>query len=434
VIAPPTPEDENERLAALRALELLDTPPEDRFDRVTRLLTQLFRVPMAFISLVDHDRQWFKASSGLTVLETPRSVSFCGHAILSDETFEVSDALLDERFRDNPMVMGEPFIRFYAGQPLHGPTGQKVGTLCIADRSPRSLDSNERRALRELGAIVERELGLIEVVTLQKELLEARARAAEAERERRRALEQLVESQRQLVRELDQASAYVRTLLPEPIGSGPVQTRWRFEPSSALGGDSFGYEWLDEDHFAAYLLDVSGHGVGAALLTVSVVNAIRARALGGVDFRDPGAVLRALNAAFPMERHDGKYFTIWYGVYRRSDRRLVFASAAHPSPLLTRPGAGPLELGDPDFGIGILPDVAYGAEEVEVPAGSRLDLFSDGVFEIEHSDGRMGTLDQLYLYLLNNKPDPDSLYEHVRRQAEPNDLPDDFSVLQLVFG
>src|SRR6516165_6239377 len=120
MIAAPIPKDDVNRLEALRALGLLDTPPEERFDRITRLLTRVMGVPMAFLSLVDADRQWFKSSCGLSMPQTPRAVSFCGHAILSDEPLVVPDAAKDERFRDNPLVTGEPHIRFYAGQPLHG--------------------------------------------------------------------------------------------------------------------------------------------------------------------------------------------------------------------------------------------------------------------------------------------------------------------------
>ena len=112
-----------ERLADLRSLQILDTAPEERFDRITRLMSRMFRVPMAFVSLVDSDRQWFKSSCGLKVLETPRAVSFCGHAILSDEMMVVEDALADERFRDNPIVTGPPRIRFYAGAAAGGAWG-----------------------------------------------------------------------------------------------------------------------------------------------------------------------------------------------------------------------------------------------------------------------------------------------------------------------
>ena len=178
----------------------------------------------------------------------------------------------------------------------------------------------------------------------------------------------------------------MRSLLPRPLDQPPVRTRWRFEPSSTLGGDSFGYEWLDPDHFLIYLLDVSGHGVGAALLSVSVVNTLRARALQGVDFRNPAEVLSALNEAFPMERHDGKYFTLWYGVYQPSRRVLRYSSAGHPPALLVkgekRGGPGHARAWGWDAAGGDLP-----TQEVGVEPGSRLDVFSDGAYEIELPGG-----------------------------------------------
>jgi PAS domain-containing protein len=142
----------------LRALGLLDTDAEERFDRITRLAQTLFDVPIALITLVDSDRQWFKSSQGLEAKETSRGESFCGHAILGKEILEVPDAAADERFRDNPLVTGTPKIRFYAGAPLAGPDGRIVGTLCLIDREPRSLSERQKRALRELAAFVEREL------------------------------------------------------------------------------------------------------------------------------------------------------------------------------------------------------------------------------------------------------------------------------------
>lgn len=158
MIEPPMPPDELQRLEALRSLCVLDTPPEERFDRITRLACHLFDVPIAVISLVDHARQWFKSRQGLDVCETPRSVSFCGHAILDPDVFVVPDARQDPRFADNPLVTGEPFVRFYAGQPLASPGGARVGTLCIIDRRPRRMPAADMERLRDLGAWVEREL------------------------------------------------------------------------------------------------------------------------------------------------------------------------------------------------------------------------------------------------------------------------------------
>ncbi|HYF58725.1 MAG TPA: sensor domain-containing diguanylate cyclase [Burkholderiaceae bacterium] len=151
------PPNEALRLASLRGLHVLDTPAEERFDRVTRLARSLFDVSIAVVSLVDSERQWFKSIQGLDAAETPRDVSFCGHAILSDEIFEVQDATQDERFHDNPLVTGPPDIRFYAGCPLKSPRGELVGTLCLIDQQPRRLDGDERELLVEFARLVEQE-------------------------------------------------------------------------------------------------------------------------------------------------------------------------------------------------------------------------------------------------------------------------------------
>src|SRR5215510_12656506 len=154
-----------------------------------------------------------------------------------------------------------------------------------------------------------------------------------AQLERDEAYRKLAESERLMAEELAQASRYVQSLLPAKL-TGEVGIDWRFVPSTQLGGDMFGYHWLDADHLAMYLLDVSGHGVGSSLLAVSAANLLSAQSLAGVDFRDPGKVLIRLNDVFPMEKQNDKYFTIWYGVYRKPDRTLLFANAAHPPPLL----------------------------------------------------------------------------------------------------
>ena len=157
---PIPPIDELRRLGALRASGLLDTPPEERFDRVTRMAQRLFDVPIALISLVDEDRQWFKSRQGLEVTETPRAFSFCAHAIEGDAVFQVADAGVDVRFSDNPLVLGDPNIRFYAGCPIAAPDGSKLGTLCVIDRQPRVLSDDDVGALRDLAAMVEAEVAL----------------------------------------------------------------------------------------------------------------------------------------------------------------------------------------------------------------------------------------------------------------------------------
>jgi diguanylate cyclase (GGDEF)-like protein/PAS domain S-box-containing protein len=155
---------ETSRLAALAALDLLDTRPEPRFDRFTRLAALTFGVPIALITLVDENRQWFKSRCGLDVEETPRSVAFCGHVVAQRDMLVVEDAALDPRFADNPLVKGEPYIRFYAGQPLFC-DGHAVGTLCIVDRNPRRFDEHQRQCLRDLADLVDVELNQARVTT-----------------------------------------------------------------------------------------------------------------------------------------------------------------------------------------------------------------------------------------------------------------------------
>jgi len=155
---PEIPECERQRLQALYAMNVLDTLSEERFDRITRLASHLFNVPIALVSLVDENRQWFKSSCGLGTSETPRNISFCGHAILSDEVMVVNDALQDPRFADNPLVTRDPKIRFYAGYPLHSSNGYRIGVLCLNDRKPREFSANDIGLLRDLGRMVEDEL------------------------------------------------------------------------------------------------------------------------------------------------------------------------------------------------------------------------------------------------------------------------------------
>ena len=163
---PEIPDDEWRRLETLQSLELLDTPSEDRYDCVTRLARHVFSVPIALVTVVDANRQWFKSCAGLSTRETPRSVSFCGHTILGDEVFVIPDTWADERFIDNPLVVDEPYIRFYAGCPFRAPDGSNLGTLCIIDRKPRQLSAADIGALRDLASVVEREIAFLQMATV----------------------------------------------------------------------------------------------------------------------------------------------------------------------------------------------------------------------------------------------------------------------------
>lgn len=160
MIGPEIPATEVERLDSLRALGMLDTLPEDRFDRITRLASRVFDVPIALVSLIDSDRQWFKSKIGLDIDGTAREHSFCGHAILEPNVLHVADATEDERFHDNPLVTDSPRIRFYAGCPIAAPDGALVGTVCVIDTRPRHLDPRDLEALKDLAAIVQQELAM----------------------------------------------------------------------------------------------------------------------------------------------------------------------------------------------------------------------------------------------------------------------------------
>lgn len=162
---PEIPEEEEERLKTLRSFDILDTPHEERFDRLTRMAKRIFDVPIALVSLIDANRQWFKSCIGLDVSETSRDISFCGHAILGDRVFLIPDATQDERFASNPLVVDEPHIRFYAGCPLVAWNGTKLGTLCIIDKVARNFSHEDLEALVDLALMVEREIAAVELAT-----------------------------------------------------------------------------------------------------------------------------------------------------------------------------------------------------------------------------------------------------------------------------
>lgn len=163
---PQIPASEQERLHALRALQLLDSSHEERFDRVTRMAKRMFNVPISLVTLVDEDRQWFKSNQGLDVAETSRDTSFCAHAINHDGLFIIPDAIEDSRFFDNPLVTEAPKIRFYAGYPLKIRQGVNIGTLCLIDQKPREMNLEDRHLLADLGQMIEQEIKSIQLATL----------------------------------------------------------------------------------------------------------------------------------------------------------------------------------------------------------------------------------------------------------------------------
>ncbi len=209
----------------------------------------------------------------------------------------------------------------------------------------------------------------------------------EYKRENDEALRQLVEAQERLAAELRDAAEYVRSLLPKKLRWRGVSADWEFIPSLSLGGDCFYYHKIDENRLALYLLDVSGHGIQAALLSATIMNMLRGLSLGGVDYGSPTSVLSRLNRSFRIEDQNNMFFTIWYGVYDSSTRLLRYASAGSPPAILVGPSGAVAELAGDGPVIGVDEKATFSEFDEAIDPGSNLYLFSDGLFEVRTKDG-----------------------------------------------
>jgi len=230
---------------------------------------------------------------------------------------------------------------------------------------------------------------------------------------------------------------YVRDCIPPPM-DGLVSVDWRYLPASTLGGDTIGYHWVDEDHLALYLIDVTGHGLDAALLAVSVANVIRGGALPGADMKQPNQVLAKLNDVFQGEHHGERFFTIWYGVYHCASRTMTWSGGGHPPSILLRPGEpNPLLLHSAGLIMGALNGVDFPAQSCRIPAGARLLIFSDGVFEIFRDEGAVWNLDACIAHMaaLAKRQGSflDELLDHVYHLRGSSRLDDDFSIIEARF-
>jgi len=241
--------------------------------------------------------------------------------------------------------------------------------------------------------------------------------------------------------ELAEAAAYVYEALPAPTSIGPINVDWRFIPSTSLGGDAFGYHWIDDEHFSIYLIDVSGHGVGAALLSVSVINVLRSQSLPNSDFKDPVQVLTSLNTTFPGEENNDMFFTMWYGVYNKNTRGLSYASAGHPPALLLNDNEATVslvqELRTPNSVIGGMPNASYQKMNLHIHEKSMLYIFSDGVYEIKKPDGTMWRFQEFSTFMQEMKYESQSrldlLYKHTMGLGDSEHLEDDFTIVEVAF-
>jgi phosphoserine phosphatase RsbU/P len=216
------------------------------------------------------------------------------------------------------------------------------------------------------------------------------------------AMRRLVETQLQLAGELKEAAGYVKSLLPRKLDWHDVVADWEFIPSLSLGGDSFYYHSIDKDHLAIFLLDVSGHGIQAALLSATIMNMLRSLALGGLDYGSPSSVLARLNASFHVEEQNNMFFTIWYGVYDARDRVLHWAGAGSPPAIMIGPDGAVAELSGDGPVIGVDASAVFSDFRSPVAAGSHLYLFSDGLYEVRTGDSAMLTWDDFIGLLLEH--------------------------------
>jgi phosphoserine phosphatase RsbU/P len=276
--------------------------------------------------------------------------------------------------------------------------------------------------------------------------LRAGLRVYQTFQEQRRLTQELQIQRERLESEISEAAEYVRSLLPAPMNDRII-ARSQFLPSRQLGGDCFDYLWLDSDFLAMYLLDVSGHGLGAALVSVSIQNILRAQILPGINFYQPGLVLTALNEAFASEQEKNwlsdsptdRYFTIWYGVYSFSKQLLMYASAGHP-PALVLSGRSPdhqiHRLKTPGTPIGMFPDAKYKTQFFKVASDSTLYLYSDGIYEFQQSNGEVWSLDSFikvveHCHKSESIDNAEAIIQKVQLLKGSEDFEDDCSLLQI---
>jgi sigma-B regulation protein RsbU (phosphoserine phosphatase) len=235
--------------------------------------------------------------------------------------------------------------------------------------------------------------------------------------------------------ELDKAGKYCMSLLPDTIDDDKIGVDWKFIPSEQLGGDSFGYHWIDDENFAMYLLDVCGHGVGAALMSVSALNVLRTETLPDTDFKDPISVLTAMNKSFQMADHNDMYFTMWYGVFNTKTRKIAYGSAGHPPSLLINPDGSVDQLMNENFIIGGIPEFPYTSTEVDAKPGAKLFIYSDGAYEIIKPDGTLWEMEEFIDFVAKSaregSKEIDDLYNYIKKLGAKDILDDDFSMVRV---
>lgn len=350
-------------MAAVRRYDILDTPPDGAFDRVTALAARHFEVPISIVSIIDNDRIWFKSRHGVEVDEVGRDPGLCASAILQDDPWVITDAGVDPRALANPLVAGELGLRFYAGVPLTTGDGFNLGTLCVIDRQPREFTAEQREALRAMAAIVMDEIEL--------------RLAARTVVEREHALREQAER----VAGTLQASL-LPPELPRPAG---VDLAAFYRPASAseVGGDFYDVFMHADGSWSLMIGDVSGKGPEAAAVTALVRYTARTAALSDST---PEEILTTVNRAMLSfrERRAERFCTLLIARVTAADHGVSarVASAGHPPALLVRPDGAMQEVGGVEVLAGLYDDAGYVSQHVELGDGDLLVLYTDGVSEV----------------------------------------------------
>ena len=369
---------ENRRLAALEGLQLLGTGREERFDRITRLAQRVFDVPIATVTLIAEDHLWFKSAQGMPLERADRQASFCDRTMALRRTHVVTDAEQDPVFAGAPAVCGPPHVRFYAGHPLTGPGGLVVGTLCLFDTRPRTLDAHEISVLEELARWTQDEL----------------THSAE----------------------MDRAREVQAALLPgEPPTVPGYEVAGTCRPASAVGGDLLDLDVVDGD-LVITLADVMGKGAGAAILMATVRAVLRAASRGedpNASARRPESAILAAAAATlqPDLDRTGSFVTLFTGRLEAATGRLRYADAGHGLAVVRRADGSTRQLAGRDLPLGVVSDLPWTANELVLEPGDTLLVFSDGLFDV--LGGTREALDHV-ARLVSAHPRPDDLLDRVR--------------------
>ena len=397
------PDLERDRLQSLKQLELIDTPREERFERLARMARLLLGVPMSSVSLIDQDRQWFKSIQGLDLVEVPRGQTVCQTTIArsydhpDDPALVLEDAAADPEFSWIPGIGGEGGLRFYAGHPLYGPGGHPVGTFCVYDTVPRTLDPGQREAFSELAAMVQREL--------------------------------------QSSDDLERAAAIQRQLLPRPLAGLPgFDVASACIPAFVVGGDFYDHYPI-RGRLVVTVADVMGKGMGAAIVAAGVRSAFRgaSRLFERIE-ADTSAVLDAGVATTAAAEHlsddlehTGTFVTAFHSVLDTDTGAVTYVDAGHGLSMVRRTDGTVEPLLAQGLPLGVLPADEWSAQHIVLGPGDMLVVCSDGLLDLLDGDSDCRAVHRF----VADQPDPTSLIEAVRAVTAASPPLDDVTVVAI---